>query len=66
MSPTITKITTMLILFGALHLGLVGAFGVDLVTTIFGTGVLHKVVYVLIGVSAFMHILLGNTKLTVK
>ena len=62
MSPTITKITTILILVGAMHLGLVGAFGVDLITQIFGAGLLPKVLYVLIGVSAFMHIVTGTHK----
>ena len=62
MSPTMIKITTMLILFGALHLGLVGAFGVDLITNIFGTGILPKVVHVLIGVSVVMHVVTGTHK----
>lgn len=66
MSPTITKITTMLILFGAVHLGLVGAFDIDIITKLLGVGLLPKVLYVLIGVSAFMHIITGHTKLSVK
>lgn len=66
MNDTVTKITTILILIGALHLGLVGAFGIDVITKLFGTGILPKVIYVLVGVSALMHLVLGLPKKLVK
>ena len=56
MDKTLTKVTTLLILIGALHLGLLGVLGIDLIGTIFGTGVIMKTVYVLVGVSALLHI----------
>ncbi len=56
MDKTLTKVTTLLILIGALHLGLLGVLSIDLIGTIFGTGVIMKTVYVLVGVSAVLHI----------
>lgn len=56
MDKTLTKITTLLIVVGALHLGLLGVLGLDLIGTIFGTGIIMKTVYVLVGVSALLHI----------
>ena len=56
MDKTLTKITTLFILIGALHLGLVGVLNIDLLGTIFGTGVIMKTVYVLVGMSAILHV----------
>ncbi len=56
MDKTLTKLTTLLIIIGALHLGLVGVLGIDLLGTIFGTGVIMKTVYVLVGMSAILHV----------
>ncbi len=56
MDKTLTKVTTLFIVIGALHLGLMGVLGIDLIGTIFGTGVLVKTVYMLVGVSALLHI----------
>ena len=56
MDKTLTKLTTLFIILGALHLGLVGVLGIDLLGTIFGTGIIMKTVYVLVGVSAVLHI----------
>lgn len=56
MDKTLTKLTTLFIIIGALHLGLVGVLGLDLLGTIFGTGIIMKTVYVLVGVSAVLHI----------
>lgn len=41
-----------LVLIGALNWGLVGLFEFNIVTAIFGTGTLTKVVYILVGLSA--------------
>lgn len=56
MDKTLTKVTTLLMVIGALHLGLLGVLSIDLIGTIFGTGVIMKTVYVLVGVSALLHI----------
>ena len=65
MNPTIHKLTTFLILFGALNWGMVGVFGVDLVVILFGTTVLTKLMYVFIGLSALIHIITDLPK-TIK
>lgn len=56
MDKTLTKVTTLLMVIGALHLGLLGVLSIDLIGAIFGTGVIMKTVYVLVGVSALLHI----------
>lgn len=56
MDKTLTKVTTLLMVIGALHLGLLGVLSIDLIGTIFGTGIITKTVYVLVGVSALLHI----------
>lgn len=46
-------ISMVLLIIGGLNWGLVGAFGFDLVATIFGDmSVLSRVVYVLVGLAA--------------
>jgi uncharacterized membrane protein YuzA (DUF378 family) len=45
-------IALILVIIGGLNWGLVGLFGLDLVATIFGAGILAKIVYVLVGLSA--------------
>jgi uncharacterized membrane protein YuzA (DUF378 family) len=49
-------ITFILLVIGGLNWLLVGAFDFNLVTTIFGAGVVSKVVYVLVGLSALVEI----------
>jgi uncharacterized membrane protein YuzA (DUF378 family) len=49
-------ITFILLVIGGLNWLLVGAFDFNLVTTIFGAGVVAKVVYVLVGLSALVEI----------
>ena len=46
------KVTFTLVIVGALNWGLIGLFGFNLVSTIFGTGVVERVVYSIVGVSA--------------
>jgi uncharacterized membrane protein YuzA (DUF378 family) len=62
MSTTIYKLTTFLILFAAINFGLIGAFGIDIVTKLLGDTVLTKLVYVLMGVSALLHIVVPHPK----
>ena len=49
----ITQITFWLTIIGALNWGLVGAFGMNLVTALFGeASLLTHLVYILVGLSA--------------
>lgn len=41
----------VLVVVGALNWGLVGLFGLNLVTTIFGMGGLENLIYILVGAS---------------
>ena len=66
MDKTITKLFTLLVLIGGLHIGLLGGFGLDLLGTILGTGTLAKLVYILIGVGAAYHLFTDVSKKIVK
>lgn len=56
---SIDILTRILVIVGGLNWGLVGAANFDLVATLFGAGsVLAKVVYVLVGISAVIQLLL--------
>ena len=49
----INKITLLLLIVGGLNWGLVGLFGLDLVSAVFGEmSLLSRVVYTLVGASA--------------
>jgi len=51
--PVINKITLLLLIVGGLNWGLVGLFGLDLVSAAFGEmSLLSRVVYTLVGASA--------------
>lgn len=46
-------IALILLIVGGLNWGLVGAFGIDLVATLFGEGsMLSRIVYILVGLAA--------------
>lgn len=45
-------IAMVLVLVGGLNWGLIGAFNFNLVSTIFGIGIISQIVYILVGVSA--------------
>lgn len=49
-------LTLILVLVGGINWGLVGLMNLNLVTTIFGTGAITTVVYVLVTVSSIYHI----------
>ena len=56
------KVAYVLVLIGALNWGLVGIFGLDIVTLIFGSlPMIVSIVYVLIGLSA-LYLIIGRTK----
>ena len=50
-------ISWVLLVVGGLNWGLVGALNFNLVTTIFGAGIVSNVVYVLVGLSAVWMVL---------
>jgi hypothetical protein len=63
---TIDWVALILVIVGGLNWGLVGAFGFDLVATIFGDmSGLSRIVYVLVGVSA-LYVAFTSTKLARK
>ena len=51
-------IAIALLIIGGLNWGLVGLFSLDLVATVFGVGMIAKIVYVLVGLSALWMIYL--------
>ena len=56
-------VAIVLVIVGGLNWGLVGAFNFDLVASIFGVmSVLSRMVYVLVGISAF-YLIYTSTKL---
>jgi uncharacterized protein len=56
---TIDVITRILLIVGGLNWGLVGAAKFDLVATLFGAGsMLSNIVYILVGVSALVQLVL--------
>jgi uncharacterized membrane protein YuzA (DUF378 family) len=48
---TLAIVALVLIVIGALNWGLIGFFGFNLVTAIFGTGVLSRIIYALVGLA---------------
>jgi len=52
MKNVLDMVAMVLVLIGGLNWGLVGAFNFNLVETIFGSGVVSMVVYILVGISA--------------
>lgn len=54
-----------LIIIGALNWGLVGAFNFNLVSVIFGFGLISRIIYTLVGISALC-VIYSMTKMTPK
>lgn len=59
---TLDWIAFILLIVGGLNWGLVGLFDFNLVTTIFGTGILATIIYVLVGLSAVWGIYMLSKK----
>lgn len=59
---TIDWVAWVLVVVGALNWGLVGAAGINLVVTIFGTGSLAQVAYILIGLSGLYMVWMALSK----
>jgi uncharacterized membrane protein YuzA (DUF378 family) len=57
------KVAWGLVLVGALNWGLVGGFGFNLVNSLLGSmPIVEKVVYILVGLSALMMLMMGKCK----
>jgi uncharacterized membrane protein YuzA (DUF378 family) len=50
-------ITLILIIIGGLNWGLIGLFQLDVVTTIFGDGVITQIIYILVGLAALWQLI---------
>ncbi|MBT4257925.1 DUF378 domain-containing protein [archaeon] len=55
-------ITMVLLIIGGLNWGLIGAFNFNLVSSIFGTGIILDIVYSLVGIFAIWAIVLVSKK----
>ena len=58
----IDMIAKILLIIGGLNWGLFGLFDLDLVAKIGGTGIVAKIIYVLVGLSAIWLIFRFNSK----
>jgi len=59
-------ITFILIVIGGLNWGLIGITDFNLVTTIFGDGILTKIIYGLVGLSAIYMLIFGGKMMAEK
>lgn len=59
---TLGWIAWVLVVVGALNWGLVGAFNFNLVTAIFGLGMITQWAYILVGVAALYFLWMAFTK----
>lgn len=55
---TIQKLALVLTIVGALNWGLIGLFNFNLVETLFGSGMLSAIIYMLVGVAGIINIML--------
>ncbi|MCF7846565.1 MAG: DUF378 domain-containing protein [Candidatus Gracilibacteria bacterium] len=55
-------VTFLLVIIGAVNWGLVGVFDFNLVTWLFGAGVVTQVIYILVGVSALVQLGMWSKK----
>lgn len=56
----VNTIAIILLLIGGISWGLVGAFGFEIISTVFGDSSLTRIIYVLIGLSALYRIYLWS------
>lgn len=66
MKHIIKWIAWVLVVIGALNWGLIGFFDFDLVLSLFGTGIVSKIVYDLVGLSAVVLIFFKVMKMKKK
>ncbi len=60
---TIQKIALTFTIIGALNWGLIGLFNFNLVESLFGTGLFSAIIYMIVGVSGIVNIMLLFTDL---
>lgn len=60
---TIQKIALTFTIIGALNWGLIGLFNFNLVESLFGTGLLSAIIYMIVGISGIVNIMLLFTDL---
>ena len=58
----ISIIAMILLVIGGLNWGLVGLFDLNLVATLFGTSIIARIVYILVGISAIWVIIAESTR----
>ena len=63
MMNTIQKIALTFTIIGALNWGLIGLFNFNLVESLFGTGLFSAIIYMIVGVSGIVNIMLLFTDL---
>lgn len=56
----VNTIAIILLLIGGISWGLLGAFGFEIISTVFGDSSLTRIIYVLIGLSALYRIYLWS------
>lgn len=57
------KVAAILLLAGALNLGLLGLLGINLIEMVLGAGMLARIVYILIGLSAVAMLMKHHCKM---
>ena len=60
---TIQKIALTFTIIGALNWGLIGLFNFNLVESLFGTGLFSAIIYMIVGISGIVNIMLLFTDL---
>ncbi len=55
---TLQKITLVFTIIGAVNWGLIGAFNLNLVTTLFGESMLTNLIYMIVGVCGLINIMI--------
>lgn len=53
---TLQKIALIFTIIGAINWGLVGIFDFNLVTTLFGTSMLTRIIYILVGLTGLINL----------
>jgi uncharacterized membrane protein YuzA (DUF378 family) len=55
---TLQKISLVFTIIGAINWGLIGAFNLNLVTTLFGESMLTNLVYIIVGICGLINIMI--------
>ncbi len=55
---TLQKISLIFTVIGAINWGLIGAFNLNLVTTLFGESMLTNIIYIIVGICGLFNIMI--------